>query len=173
MIVNFPSQSSDEDLHRKFEEMGYNVDNVRGLSHSKGLRLQDGKSLYAFVNMRDASSASSFKKACDAKKIVMMDEMDRRWEVSADWAKCYILSNSKLEQIFLTSNIFLIKTILNFFLTIFNVSTIIFWKLKNMRCETPRTLRIYSVGDFDISRFSVHIAEIPKNVSKHINNIYF
>lgn len=89
IIVNFPSLLSEDDLHKTIEDMGYAVDNVRCLSHSKGMKLQEGKSLYAFVNMKDASSANSFKKACDSKKIVMTDPPphDRKWEVSADWAK--------------------------------------------------------------------------------------
>jgi hypothetical protein len=88
LIVNFPSTTNDDVLEETFKEMGYDVDNVSGHSQNKGgLKLQNNKSLYAFVNMRDADSASSFKKACEAGKIVLLDERKRHWQVAADWAK--------------------------------------------------------------------------------------
>merc|ERR1719389_1390016 len=37
--------------------------------------------------MREAESAAHFKRACDAGKIVLLDERRRHWQVAADWAK--------------------------------------------------------------------------------------
>jgi hypothetical protein len=51
------------------------------------MKLQSGKSAYAFVNMKDGASAASFKEACDAGKLVLLDDRKRHWAVGADWAK--------------------------------------------------------------------------------------
>jgi hypothetical protein len=65
--------------------MGFDVDSVIGKSETKNMKLQEGKSMYAFVTCKSPRAALEMKQACDEGRVVLSAK-GKQWKLTADWA---------------------------------------------------------------------------------------
>jgi hypothetical protein len=86
IILNFPSDAPDHWLQNEFKRYGFEVVNVVGKNATQKMRLEKGKSMFAFVNCVSVDAARTMKQEINEGRVVLTYK-GKQWTLKCDWAK--------------------------------------------------------------------------------------